>query len=140
MSRTSTETDKNLATQIEEDSLIERYLDEQCSKGQPSRQFSFPAQLSHPQFPDGLFTQFYRPQQPVLIEINSKIGGYTVKTGEKKIALAGLDLSRLEKLFTSENFTGLDVQTWLADFDWETEIVPLLTQLVQNGILLVVSS
>jgi ribosomal protein L16 Arg81 hydroxylase len=125
---------------IEQDNLIERYLDEQYLKGQPSRQFSFPAQLSHPQFPNGLLTQFYRPQQPVLIETNPNIEGYTLKTGEKKIALSGLEFSSLEKIFTAENFTGLDVQNWLADFDWDTEIIPLLTQLVQNGILLVVTS
>lgn len=123
---------------IEQENLIERYLDEQLLIGQPSRQFSFPTQMGKPQFPDGLLTKFYRPQQPVLIEENPQIASYTLKTGKKKISLEGLERASLDKLFTSENFTGLDVQTWLPEFDWETEIIPLLAKLVENGIILVV--
>jgi hypothetical protein len=48
--------------------------------------------------------------------------------------------SLIDKLFTGEPFTGQDVMNWLPDFDWEIDIVPLLSRLVVEGIIFVDTS
>ena len=41
----------------------------------------------------------------------------------------------MENLFSREFFTGEDVMDWLPDYDWEIDVVPLLSQLVVDGII-----
>ncbi len=124
---------------LESEDLINRYLDEQLLQGQPDLQLGFPSQIGYDIFPQGQETKFYRPQQPVYITQLTPTGKFEIKTGGKKISLTGLDQHILEKIFTSTEFSGLDIQQWLQDFDWDTEIVPLLSRLVKAGILLVIS-
>ncbi|NER30546.1 MAG: hypothetical protein F6J89_23745 [Symploca sp. SIO1C4] len=48
--------------------------------------------------------------------------------------------SIVEKFLTKEFFTGNDVINWLPGFDWEIDIVPLLSRLVLEGIIFVDTS
>lgn len=124
---------------LKSEDLLNRYLDEQLLQGQPDLKLSFPSQIGYNIFPQGKQTKFYRPQQPVHITQLPQTGQYEIKTGEKKISVLGLDQPILDKIFTATEFTGLEIQEWLKNFDWDKEIVPLLSRLVKAGILLVIS-
>ena len=66
--------------------------------------------------------------------------GYKIIVAGKEVSLQGIPISVVEKLFTTETFMGNDVLNWLPDFDWEIDIVPLLSRLVVEGIIFVDTS
>lgn len=41
----------------------------------------------------------------------------------------------VEKFFKQESFTGYDILNWLPGFDWKEEIIPLLSDLLTEGII-----
>ncbi|GCL47037.1 cupin domain-containing protein [Microcystis aeruginosa] len=102
--------------------------------------FSFPYQLGFNIFPNGKETIFYRPKfQKVNILKLPDDSGYTIKVANKEILLNGVTESLINNLFSKHLFTGNDVITWLSDFDWEIDIVPLLSRLVIEEVIFVKS-
>ena len=114
------------------------YLD---SLEKPMARYSLPYQAGFNIFPQGTETKFKSAKfQRVKISELSDVSGYKIIVSGKEISLRGVPYSLLENLFTGELFTGNDVMNWLPDFDWEIDIVPLLTRLVVEGILFIDTS
>lgn len=120
---------------------IDGYLDYLAYCDRPQLPFSFPHQLGSQIFAQGLETRFICSQlHPV--QISPKI----LPTGEnqtqiiiaaKQATIKGLPTDLVKKLFRPEGFTLLDLADWSPSLDLETEVIPLLTRLVTQGILLV---
>ncbi|GET37009.1 cupin domain-containing protein [Microseira wollei] len=104
----------------------------------PSARYSFPYQAGFNIFPHGSETQFKNPKlQRVRISEIPDGSGYKIIAAGKEITLRGVPESFVRKLFSQDFFTGTDVMNWLPDFDWESDIVPLLSSLVTEGIIFV---
>lgn len=111
------------------------YLD---SLGKAIARYSLPYQAGFNVFSHGIQTQFKSAKfQRVRIEELSDGSGYKIITSGKEVSLKGVPRFLLEKLLSGEPFTGQDVLNWLPDFDWELDIVPLLSCLVVEGIIFV---
>ncbi|HBB32996.1 MAG TPA: cupin [Cyanobacteria bacterium UBA8803] len=111
------------------------YLD---SLGKPIAKYSLPYQAGFNLFPYGVETRFKRPQfQRVRVSELADNSGYLITMSGKEVSLKGVTPALVENLFTREFFTGQDVINWLPGFDWEIDIIPLLTCLVLEGIIFV---
>jgi ribosomal protein L16 Arg81 hydroxylase len=110
--------------------------------GKPISAYALPQQMGFQVFPNGIATRF-RPhpfQHPHISELSNELGdviGYQIITSGKEVILKGIPRTVVEMLFRQERFTGHDVLEWLPDFDWEIDIVPLLSRLVIDGVLIV---
>ena len=83
-------------------------------------------------------TKFRIPKfQRVRIHELSDGGGYKIVFAGKEVSLRGVTGKFMDNLFSMEFFTGEDVMDWLPDYDWEIDVVPLLSQLVVDGIIFV---
>ena len=111
------------------------YLD---SLEKPIAKYSLPHQAGFNIFPQGTETKFKSQKfQRIKISDLSDGSGYKIIVSGKEVSLKGVERSFIENLFTGEPFSGNDVMNWLPGFDWEIDIVPLLTRLVVEGILFV---
>lgn len=122
-------------------SISEEYNSYLDSLGKPIDRYSLPYQAGFNIFSDGAKTRFKSAKfQRVKILELADGSGFKIVTSGKEISLKGVPRSLIENLFTGEFFTGNDVIDWLPDFDWEIDIVPLLTRLVVEGIIFVDTS
>ncbi|NEP83130.1 MAG: cupin, partial [Okeania sp. SIO3B3] len=55
----------------------------------------------------------------------------------KEVSIKGLSEKFVENLFSRETFTGKDVINLLPDYDWEIDIIPMLSKLVNQRIIFV---
>lgn len=111
------------------------YLD---SLSKPIARYSLPFQAGFNIFALGTETKFRNPKfQRVRFSSASEGDGYKITVAGKEVSLKGIPISVVEKIFTMETFTGNDVLGWLPDYDWEMDIVPLLSRLVVEGIIFV---
>jgi ribosomal protein L16 Arg81 hydroxylase len=111
------------------------YLD---SLGKPVAKYSLPHQAGFNIFPYGVQTKFRIPKfQRVRIHELSDGGGYKIVVAGKEVSLRGVTGKFMDNLFSTEFFTGEDVMDWLPDYDWEIDVVPLLSKLVVDGIIFV---
>ncbi len=111
------------------------YLD---SLGKPVAKYSLPHQAGFNIFSHGVQTKFRIPQfQRVIIHELSDGCGYKIVVAGKEVSLRGVTAKFMDNLFSTEFFTGEDVMDWLPDYDWEIDVVPLLSQLVVDGIIFV---
>ena len=111
------------------------YLD---SLGKPVAKYSLPHQAGFNIFPYGVQTKFRIPKfQRVRIHELSDGGGYKIVVAGKEVSLRGVTAKFMDNLFSTEFFTGEDVMDWLPDYDWEIDVVPLLSKLVVEGIIFV---
>ncbi|NJS10764.1 MAG: cupin [Microcoleus sp. CSU_2_2] len=121
---------KNLADEYS------NYLD---SLGKPVAKYSLPQQAGFNIFPCGMQTKFRIPKfQRVRIHELSDSGEYKIVVAGKEVSLRGVTAKFMDNLFSTEFFTGEDVMDWLPNnYDWEIDVVPLLSQLVVDGIIFV---
>jgi hypothetical protein len=111
------------------------YLD---SLGKPVGKYSLPHQAGFNIFPYGMQTKFRIPKfQRVRIHELSDGCGYKIVFAGKEVSLRGVTGKFMDNLFNTEFFTGEDVMDWLPDYDWEIDVVPLLSKLVVDGIIFV---
>lgn len=123
---------------------ISGYLDYLAYCDQPPLPFSFPQQLGSQIFAQGLETRFICSQlHPVQIlpQISPTGENQTeIIIAAKQVTIKGLPTDLVKKLFRPEGFTLLDLAEWSPSLDLETEVIPMLTRLVTQGILLVDSA
>ncbi|TAF57692.1 MAG: cupin [Oscillatoriales cyanobacterium] len=111
------------------------YLD---SLAKPVAKYSLPHQAGFNIFPYGIQTKFRIPKfLRVRIRELPDGCGYKVVVGGKEVSLKGVTEKFMENLFRTEFFTGEDVMDWLPDYDWEIDVVPLLSRLVVDGVIFV---
>ncbi len=111
------------------------YLD---SLAKPVAKYSLPYQAGFNIFPYGIQTKFRIPKflRVRICELPDGCG-YKVVVGGKEVSLKGVTDKFMDNLFSTEFFTGEDVMDWLPDYDWEIDVVPLLSRLVVDGIIFV---
>lgn len=119
---------------------IDRYLDYLDYSDRPPLPFSFPYQLGSNIFDRGLETRFICSNlHPVQIlprgENETKI-----TIASKQANIKGIPADLTAKLFQPEGFSLLDLADLCPSLDVETEVIPVLTRLVTQGILLVEAS
>jgi ribosomal protein L16 Arg81 hydroxylase len=138
-------------TQQQQPAAYRRYY---ASLEQPIASSAFPQQAGFQIFEQGLETQFRRPkyqhvyaeplQEPLqehqVEPLSETPSGYRIIAGSKQITLRGIPQSFIDQWLQHERFTGQDVLDWLPGFDWTAEIMPLLTHLVKEGVILVEQS
>ncbi|MBE9114919.1 cupin-like domain-containing protein [Lusitaniella coriacea LEGE 07157] len=123
---------------LSDEQLIEEYSRAIAHSEKPFAPYSFPHQAGFNIFPQGIETTFTRPpSQRIQIDPLPDESGYRILADNKEITLNGVPQKFVEHLFHYEQFTGSDVVNWLSDFDWESEIVPVLSHLVMEGIIFV---
>jgi ribosomal protein L16 Arg81 hydroxylase len=111
------------------------YLD---SLGKPVAKYSLPHQAGFNIFPCGMQTKFRIPKfQRVRISEFPDAGGYKIVVSGKEVSVRGVTPKFMDNLFSTDLFTGEDVMDWLPDYDWEIDVVPLLSKLVVDGIIFV---
>ncbi len=129
-----------LISWIQTPEAIGRYLDYLGYCDQPPLPFSLPYQLGSQIFAQGLETRFICSQlHPVQI-LTSGNNQTQIIIASKQATIKGLPPDLVKKLFRPEGFTLLDLAEWSPDLELETEVIPLLTRLVTQGILSVESS
>ncbi|NEO99147.1 MAG: cupin [Symploca sp. SIO2E9] len=105
------------------------------------QEISLPSQVGFGLFEQGLETRLRAPKfQKVRVEPLAE-GGYQLVTANKKVSFKGLEPNIVENLvkhvFSSETFTVGDVAKWLPECNLDTTILPLLSGLIKEGIILV---
>lgn len=122
---------------LQQPQLRQRYCQHLNQQIQPIAPFSFPSQLGANIFAHGMETRFIRPKfQQIQIE---PLGTdhYQITIGTKQVTLKGLPDELIPKLFQPSGFNLMEMADWAPELDLEGEVVPLLTRLVTEGVLLV---
>lgn len=116
----------------------DRYRDHLDSIGKPIAPYALPSQAGFQIFPQGIQTIFERPrfQRIQIVELSEQ--EYKIRVAGKEVSLKGVNDTLMENLFSQERFSGETVMKGLPDYDWHLDMVPLLSRLVMEGILLVV--
>jgi ribosomal protein L16 Arg81 hydroxylase len=118
----------------------DRYIRYLNSLSKPIAPYALPSQAGFELFPQGMQTTFKKPAfQRIQISELPDVEGYKVVTSGKEILLKGVNAILIEKLFSQGNFSGATLMSGLTDYDWELDLVPLLSRLVMEGILFVES-
>ncbi len=127
-----------LHTYANSKNLADEYSSYLDSLGKPVGKYSLPHQAGFNIFPYGVQTKFRITKfQRVRIHELSDGCGYKIVVAGKEVSLRGVTDKFMDNLFSTEFFTGEDVMDWLPDYDWEIDVVPLLSQLVVDGIIFV---
>jgi ribosomal protein L16 Arg81 hydroxylase len=124
-----------LITWLQTPEAIQKYLHYLGYCDRPPLPLSLPHQLGSQIFAQGLETRFISsPLHPVQIVATTDQQTQII-IGTKQATVKGLPTELVEKLFRPEGFTLLDLAEWSPDLDVETAVIPLLTQLVTQGLL-----
>jgi hypothetical protein len=127
-----------LSQRCQDTTLVDHYRSHLNSLGRPIAPFSLPQQAGFELFRQGKATKFYFPKfQTVQVLELAENDGFKILTSGKEITIRGVSRSLIDRLFNSTPFTGDDLLSWLPDFDWEIDILPLISQLVTEGIIFV---
>ncbi len=111
------------------------YLD---GLGKAINKYDFPYQGGFNIFDNGVTTKFKIPHcQRLQISQLSDQSGFKIIVSGKEVSIKGVPESLVKKIFNQEIFTGKDVIDWLPDYDWDLDILPMLSRLVTEGIIFV---
>ncbi|KYC35858.1 cupin [Scytonema hofmannii PCC 7110] len=128
----------NLNNYLSSSKIYDEYVSYLDSLSKPLATYSLPYQTGFNIFERGTETKFRNSKfQRVKISELPDCSGYTILVAGKEVSLRGIDFYTVKKIFTTEAFTGNDVISWLPDYDWEIDIVPLLSRLVVDGVIFV---
>lgn len=101
--------------------------------------WSLPQQLGNDLFEAGLETQFRRSPFQHLAIATLPDGSLQVKIGSTQLVWQTGEHDLLRWLFDRDAFSLLELAEVAPDLDWEAVVAPLLTRLVREGVLFVVS-
>ncbi|MGB3533054.1 MAG: cupin domain-containing protein [Microcoleaceae cyanobacterium] len=136
----------SLGTKIiqEQKKLTQKYIRCQTQVTTRAPEISLPGQVGFSPFEAGLNTVLRAIKFQTLTVEPLDETGYLLITPQKKIKLKGLPAhfmnTFVEHLLKQESFTIGEVADWLPECEIDTQILPLLAGLVQEGILLEDSS
>ncbi|MDB9312835.1 cupin domain-containing protein [Spirulina sp. CS-785/01] len=126
-----------LAQELQDSCWIEDYMQVLKQETGANTPLSLPQQLGYDLFEQGLETRFWRPTtQPLQVEMIAE-GGMCVRLGKKELQFQGDNLTVVRWIVQRSEFSVLDLAEVAPHLDWETEVVPLLYQLVTEGVYLV---
>jgi ribosomal protein L16 Arg81 hydroxylase len=114
---------------------IDNYLNFLGYSDRPPLPFGLPYQLGSQIFEQGLETRWKcSPLHPVQMTATGPDQTQII-VAAKQATVKGLPTDIVTQLFRPEGFSLLDLADWAPDLDLETVVIPLLTQLVTQGIL-----
>ncbi|MGI0488179.1 JmjC domain-containing protein [Pantanalinema rosaneae CENA516] len=122
---------------LQQSSFRQRYYDHLSQQIQPITPFSFPAQLGLDIFPNAMETRFIRPKFQTMQITTLGVAHHQVTIGTKQVTLKGLPDDLIPKLFQPNGFNLMELADWAPDLDLKADVIPLLTELVTTGVLLV---
>lgn len=130
---------QSLMAKLNQQDLANDYLEELMHTVRSRSVYSFPYQTGFNIFAHGMNTRFApipfaQPQIVALAE-----DAYQVQVNGKEVTLRGVPAEFVDRLFSRSQFTASDIAGWLPSFDWDTEVAPVVTRLVTEGILFVKS-
>lgn len=129
-----------LISHLKNSNTLERYLKHLNYCDRPHLSFSLPYQLGSKIFDKGLETRFIC-EQSLNVKIIKVSENYTqIIVGSQQVNLKNISSDLVEKMFRPQGFNLLDLAEWSPLLEIETEVIPLLTHLVSQGILFVESS
>ena len=64
---------------------------------------------------------------------------YKILVSGKEVSIRGVPEYLVKKLFSRETFTGKDIINLLPEYDWEIDIMPMLSKLVSERVIFVES-
>ncbi|HIK16564.1 MAG TPA: cupin-like domain-containing protein [Leptolyngbyaceae cyanobacterium M33_DOE_097] len=127
---------QQLISALQNPELTQKYVQQLQVSELPKVPANLPAQLGFDIFKQGFATRFYRiPTLP--IQFQNEGDRYQITLGSKQVTLRGVPLEFVKNLMTQSSFGLLDLADWAPDLDFDLDVVPLLTQLVEAGVLLV---
>jgi ribosomal protein L16 Arg81 hydroxylase len=126
-----------LIAKLQDTDVQGRYLSELAHTMRSRSLYSFPYQTGWNIFAQGMRTQFspIATAEPQIRCLSADT--YQVEMNGKEITLCGVPAAFVQQLFSQPQFSAADIANWLPGFDWESEVVPVVTRLVTEGILLV---
>lgn len=128
---------QNLKEHSESKNIFLDYINSTLSSQERGFQHSLPFQAGYNIFPQGMNTRFVKPkfQKTNILEFFDSVNPTLV--GDKHVVFNKSTKTLLKKLSSKQSFTVNDVLGWLPDLNWETDVAPLLSWLVLEGIILV---
>ncbi|MBE9039694.1 cupin [Oscillatoriales cyanobacterium LEGE 11467] len=130
-----------LKATLDREELILKYSRRHATTNPRAPEISLPEQVGFGIFDRGLDTRFRQTKFQTLKLEPLPESGYQILTGGKKITFKGANSKLvddlLDNLLNCEAFTVGDAAQWLPDFDLETQILPILSGLVKEGMILV---
>jgi ribosomal protein L16 Arg81 hydroxylase len=145
---------QHLHQYLQQNSQLATYRRYYASLEKPIANYAFPQQLGFQILNHGMETRFSwakyqhvyaeplpdqlpdQPRDPSDLLDQPSIAGYRIIAGSKQITLCGVPQAFIQTWLGQNTFSGQDLVNWLPDFDWASEILPLLQQLVQSGVIL----
>ncbi len=126
-----------LIESVQNPDSIERYLHRLSYCDRPPLPFALPSQLGSGIFQQGLETRFFTSSLHSVQILKISDRHAQVIVGSKQATIKGITTDLVDKLFRPGGFSLLDLAEWAPSLDIETEVIPLLTNLVTQGILFV---
>lgn len=130
---------QQLIEALDQPDILQRYIDTLPYRNQPPLAIALPTQLGTDIFPDLFMTRYaWSPLHRIRVkEIDTE--HYQLQVGSKQIDLKGIPKNLADNLFDRDGFSLADIADWAADLDLEGDIAPLLTRLVTEGVLQVLT-
>ncbi|MBU7585940.1 MAG: cupin-like domain-containing protein [Nostoc sp. TH1S01] len=128
---------QHLIETLQQPDIFQKYIESLNHQHQSQLLVGLPAQMGMNVFPNLFTTQFiWSPLHRIRIK-QIDDAQYQVRVGSKQIDLKGIPEKLVENLFNCDEFSLFDIADWSPDSDLEGDIIPLVTRLVTEGILLV---
>ena len=110
------------------------------SLGKSVEEYNLPYKAGYHIFHRGINTKFKVSQfQRWKISKMADDDGYKILVSDKEVSIKGVPEYLLKDLFSRKTFTGKDIINLLPDYDWEIDIMPMLSKLVSERVIFVES-
>ena len=131
---------KDLKEYIYSHNIREEYNNYLDGLEEPIEQYNLPYQAGLHIFHKGVDTKFKVSQfQRLKISKIADDDGYKILVSGKEVSIRGVPEYLVKKLFSRETFTGKDIINLLPEYDWEIDIMPMLSKLVSERVIFVES-
>ncbi|MGD1805682.1 cupin domain-containing protein [Dapis sp. BLCC M126] len=131
---------QDLTEYINNNNISEEYNKYLDGLEKPVEQYNLPYQAGFHIFHRGVDTKFKVSQfQRLKISKMADDDGYQILVSGKEVSIRGVPEYLVKNLFSQEIFTGKDVINLLPDYDWEIDIIPMLSKLVSERVIFVES-
>ncbi|MCL2931754.1 MAG: cupin domain-containing protein [Trichodesmium sp. MAG_R03] len=131
---------KDLKEYINNHNIKEEYNNYLDGLEEPVEQYNLPYQAGFNIFHKGVDTKFKVSQfQRLKISKIADNDGYKILVSGKEVSIRGVPEYLVKNLFSRETFTGKDIINLLPEYDWEIDIMPMLSKLVSERVIFVES-
>jgi ribosomal protein L16 Arg81 hydroxylase len=123
---------------LKQEKWVQKYARSHSHRSDRVPEISLPSQAGFDVFADGFDTQFRRAKfQNLRIEWQPETEQYQLAFAHKEINLTNVTDRFVQNLRQRHQFTVWEAMDWLPECDLEADILPLLWELVREGVLAV---